>query len=53
MTAGRPSAGLFAAIPAVVGYNYYTNRINHMAVELGNFVNEFLNLVERNITKRV
>ncbi|MEE8448398.1 MAG: protein TolQ [Thermodesulfobacteriota bacterium] len=47
------AAGLAAAIPAVVGYNYYTNRINRMAVELANFVNEFLNLVERNLSKRV
>ena len=47
------AAGLAAALPAGVGYNYYTNRINRMAVELANFVNEFLNLVERNLSQRV
>lgn len=45
------AAGLAAAIPAVVAYNYYVNRINRMSVELDNFVREFLNLVERNLMK--
>jgi len=36
------AAGLAAAIPAVVGYNYFVNRIRRMASRLDNFVADFL-----------
>jgi len=42
------AAGLFAAIPAVVAYNYYINRIRILATETENFSQEFLNIIERN-----
>ncbi|MDP8255902.1 MAG: protein TolQ [Candidatus Alcyoniella australis] len=43
--------GLFAAIPAVVAYNYFVNRIRVMEIELENFVAEFLNIMENHILK--
>jgi biopolymer transport protein TolQ len=44
------AAGLAAAIPALLGYNYYTGQIREWRAELDDFVLEFLNLAERNFT---
>jgi len=41
------AAGLAAAIPAVIFYNYYQNRLKRMTMEMENFSSEFLNIVER------
>ncbi len=41
------AAGLAAAIPAVIFYNYYLNRIKTMTLEMDNFSSELLNIVER------
>ena len=41
------AAGLAAAIPAVVAYNYYLNQIGIITAEMESFMNEFLNLTER------
>jgi biopolymer transport protein TolQ len=41
------AAGLFAAIPAVIAYNQFINRIKNIAAEMDDFSAEFLNLVER------
>ncbi|HWP34911.1 MAG TPA: protein TolQ [Thermodesulfobacteriota bacterium] len=46
------AAGLFAAIPAVIAYNYFLNRVKVLATEMDNFTFEFLNIVERNIFKK-
>jgi len=40
------AAGLLAAIPAVVAYNYYVSRIRGMASEMEAFSTDFLSLVE-------
>jgi len=45
------AAGLAAAIPAVIFYNYYSNTIRTMTVEADSFSSEFLNIVERYYTK--
>jgi biopolymer transport protein TolQ len=45
------AAGLAAAIPAVVAYNYYINRIKVLSAEMENFASEFLNIVERHFLK--
>ncbi len=45
------AAGLAAAIPAVIFYNYYNNKIKNIMVETDSFSSEFLNIVERNYTK--
>ncbi len=39
--------GLFAAIPAVIAYNYFLNRIKEHIVEMEDFQIEFLNITER------
>jgi len=44
------AAGLFAAIPAVIGYNYFVNRLKHVAGEMDDFSTEFLNLIERSFS---
>ncbi len=42
------AAGLLAAIPAVIAYNYFSNRIRLMAVEIETFSSDFLNIARRN-----
>ena len=39
--------GLAAAIPAVMGYNHFLNKVNILIGEMDNFSQEFLNIVER------
>ena len=45
------AAGLFAAIPAVVGYNSFARQIRVLSVETDNFSFEFLNIAERHFLK--
>jgi len=40
--------GLAAAIPAVMGYNYYNHKIRTLRVQMENFSSDFLNIVRRN-----
>ena len=42
------AAGLVAAIPALVGYNYLATRLRQLRAEMDDFTLEFLNLAERN-----
>ena len=44
------AAGLAAAIPALIGYNYFNQRLRQLRARLEDFVLEFLNLAERNFT---
>lgn len=44
------AAGLAAAIPAVVAYNYFSNRLGVLETEMNNFSSDFLNLIERRLT---
>ena len=44
------AAGLAAAIPAVVAYNYFSNRLRILETEMYNFSSDFLNLIERRLT---
>ncbi|MBN1614182.1 MAG: protein TolQ [Deltaproteobacteria bacterium] len=46
------AAGLAAAIPAVIFYNYYLNRVKVMSLEMDNFASELLNIIERYYVKR-
>ena len=41
------AAGLGAAIPAVIGYNLYLNRVRHWATEMDGFILDLLNLLSR------
>jgi biopolymer transport protein TolQ len=40
------AAGLFAAIPAVVGFNYYLNRLRVLSNQIDAFSAEFLGVLE-------
>ena len=39
--------GLFAAIPAVIAYNYFNTRIRVLDSEMANFSSDFLNIIKR------
>ena len=41
------AAGLAAAIPAVIFYNFFQTRIRKISAEMDNFSSEFLNIIER------
>ena len=41
------AAGLGAAIPAVIGYNYFVNQVKHWATEMDGFTLDLLNLFSR------
>jgi biopolymer transport protein TolQ len=45
------AAGLGAAIPAVIGYNYFVNRVKHWATEMDGFTLDLLNLLSRPVPK--
>ena len=45
------AAGLAAAIPAVIFYNYYLNRIKNMSLEMDSFASELMNIIERYYVK--
>ncbi|WP_234192218.1 protein TolQ [Pseudacidovorax sp. NFM-22] len=42
--------GLFAAIPAVVGYNRFARDIDKVAIALETFTEEFSNILQRNLS---
>ena len=44
------AAGLAAAIPALVGFNFFGARLRQMRGDMQDFVLEFMNLTERNFT---
>lgn len=44
--------GLAAAIPAVVAYNQFANRIRRIESEMNHFSAEFLNLLKRDLMRR-
>ncbi|MFL6193906.1 MAG: MotA/TolQ/ExbB proton channel family protein [Thermoanaerobaculia bacterium] len=44
------AAGLAAAIPALIAYNYFSQHARRLRVRMEDFVLEFLNLAERNFT---
>ena len=47
------AAGLAVAIPAVIFYNYFSNKLDEVDGEIGDFSTDFLNLVERDLLSRV
>ncbi|MBI2682049.1 MAG: protein TolQ [Acidobacteriales bacterium] len=44
------AAGLFAAIPAVIAYNHFTQRLREFGARMDDFSLEFLNAAERDTT---
>ena len=47
------AAGLAVAIPAVIFYNYYSNKLSDLENDMQGFSADFLNLVERDLLARV
>jgi len=47
------AAGLAAAIPAVIAYNYFTDRIRILDSELESFSADLLNIIERDMQKQM
>ncbi|MDX2500655.1 MAG: protein TolQ [Deltaproteobacteria bacterium] len=45
------AAGLAAAIPAVIAFNYFMNKIQIVETELHSFSADFLNIIERDILR--
>lgn len=45
------AAGLAAAIPAVIAYNFFLSRIRVLETEMENFSSDFLNIVKRHFFK--
>jgi len=45
------AVGLGAAIPAVVAYNHFVQRVRVLNAEMENFTSEFLNIAERHFLK--
>jgi len=46
------AAGLAVAIPAVIFYNFFANKLTYIDGEMQNFSTDFLNLVERDMIGR-
>jgi biopolymer transport protein TolQ len=42
------AAGLAAAIPAVIFYNYFVNWVKRLSIQMDDFSLEYLNIIERN-----
>ena len=47
------AAGLAAAIPAVIFYNYFSSKVSAVQYNIQSFSSDFLNLVERDLLSRV
>lgn len=47
------AAGLAVAIPSVIAYNYFTDRIRVLDSELKSFSSDLLNIMERDIQKQM
>jgi biopolymer transport protein TolQ len=45
------AAGLAAAIPAVVAFNYFTRRVRAFQIEMGNFNSDLIGLLERGLIR--
>lgn len=44
------AAGLAAAIPAVIFYNFYVNWVKRLSTQMDDFALEYINIIERNFT---
>jgi biopolymer transport protein TolQ len=41
--------GLFAAIPAVMAYNWFAGDVNRLAIRYDSFIEEFSNILQRQV----
>ena len=44
------AAGLAAAIPAVIFYNFFLNWVKRLSTQMDDFALEYINIIERNFT---
>lgn len=42
------AVGLFCAIPAAMGFNYFTQNVRSIRIQVENFCSDFLNIIKRN-----
>ena len=49
LLSGCALGALLAAIPAVLAYNRYTNQIDRLSIRFESFVEEFLNILQRQV----
>ncbi|MDR1873381.1 MAG: protein TolQ [Deltaproteobacteria bacterium] len=47
------AAGLATAIPAVIFFNYFNSRVRSVESEMGSFMADFVNILERDFLKRL
>ncbi len=47
------AAGLAAAIPAVIAYNYYTSQLRTLEAEMRNFSSDLMNIIKRDLLIKV
>ncbi len=47
------AAGLAAAIPAVIAYNYYISQLGILETEMRNFSSDLINIIKRDLLARV
>ena len=45
------AVGLFAAIPAVIAYNFFIGRVRRVEMDMNSFGSDFLNIAKRNFFK--
>lgn len=46
------AAGLVAAIPAVIAFNHFVNKVRMIESEMRNFASDFMNILEREMLRR-
>ena len=46
------AAGLAAAIPAVIAFNYFNNKLSYVRSEMESFASDFLNIAERYMLRK-
>jgi biopolymer transport protein TolQ len=46
------AAGLAAAIPSVIAYNYFSNQVRVLESEMNNFSSDLMNMIERDLVRR-
>ena len=51
LTPSRGAVAFEGAIPAVMAYNYFADRVRVLGTEMENFASEFLNIAERHFLK--
>jgi biopolymer transport protein TolQ len=46
------AAGLAAAIPSVIAYNYFSNQVRVLESEMNNFSSDLMNMIERDLLRK-